>query len=52
MWRDSGINQEETEFAWCLLPFPEPFVFPNAVYNRKGINRTVILLVVVYGCET
>jgi hypothetical protein len=35
-----------------LLPFPEPFVFPNAVYNRKGINRTVILLVDVYGCET
>jgi hypothetical protein len=37
-----------------MLPFgPEPFVFSPAVKNVKvRIYKTIILLVVLYGCET
>jgi hypothetical protein len=37
-----------------MLPFgPEPSVFSSAVKNVKvGIYKTIILPVVLYGCET
>jgi hypothetical protein len=51
---DSRGNLEEIEFWQCLLPFgPEPSVFSFAVENVKiRIYKTIILPVVLYGCET
>jgi hypothetical protein len=43
----------QIEFGQCLLPFnPEPFVFSSPSRNVQiKICKTVILSVVLYGCE-
>ena len=50
----SGRNYEQTEVRKCLLSFgAEPFVLQVAIKNLKiKIYRTIILPVVLYGCET
>jgi hypothetical protein len=47
-------GQECIKFGECLLLFgPKSFVFPSHIKNLKiKIYKTVILPVVLYGCET
>jgi hypothetical protein len=46
--------EEQTKFGECLLPFsPESYVFCLVSKNVKDkIYKTIILTVVLYGCET
>jgi hypothetical protein len=50
----SWWNQEQIKFRECfLLVGPKSFVFPSHIKNIKiKIYKTVILPVVLYGCET
>ena len=50
----SGKNYEQTEVRDCLLQFAAlTFVFQFAIQKCKiKIYKTIILLVVLYGCET
>jgi hypothetical protein len=49
----SGRSLEQAEFRECLLSFSQkPFVFPSHMKKLIKINKTVILPVVLYGCET
>ena len=51
----SGRNKEQIEVRECLLSFgAESFVFQFAIhkYKYQDIYRTIILPVVLYGCET
>jgi hypothetical protein len=49
-----GRNEEQKEVRECLLSFSaESFVLQLAIQNIKNkIYRTIILPVVLYGCET
>ena len=51
---NSEINYEKTEIGECFLLFgADSFVFHVSIKNIKiKIQRTIILPVVLYGCET
>jgi hypothetical protein len=49
----SGGNNVESEFLLSLIQFsPETYVFSSAEHIRTGIYKSIILLGVLYGCET
>jgi hypothetical protein len=46
-------EKEQTKFGECFLPFSsESFIIPSAVQKCKRVYKTIILPVVLYGCET
>jgi hypothetical protein len=47
------IKEEIKRRLSCVPISPEPSVFPSVVKNLKiGIHKTIILSVILYGCET